>query len=340
MPRSAPEQSIFVFVCSRGFSAEMRRTLESLCNQQVADGWIFGGIHIVWNLPRAESIEQDKLLEEWREHFRGVTPGIASSYEEEPGIPHARNNALRVAHHIGADWIAFIDDDCIASKNWLHKLTEYASDESVNVVAGGWIINATRNPSPWLPDGVFGRKHYQVEGADTKEFDQLMTAYTRNVAFELNFLDKLPAQERKFDESATGTGGSDALFFHALTKAGAYCIYGSEAMVTELYDGDRVSLGWHFLRRIRNTQQRIIRSRTTGEEVVGITRGLKSLLGLFVRLPFSFVILPFAPVSRRVKKWIGSTILRTAPFVAIFLLAIGIQYEEYKQRFSKRPPNR
>ena len=55
-------------------------------------------------------------------------------YEGQRGIPYARNTGIRNAT---TDIIAFIDDDCVADKNWLKYLEiPFIKDPYIGVVGG------------------------------------------------------------------------------------------------------------------------------------------------------------------------------------------------------------
>ena len=55
-------------------------------------------------------------------------------YEAQSGIPYARNAGIRSATK---DIIAFIDDDCVADRNWLKYLEiPFIKDPHIGVVGG------------------------------------------------------------------------------------------------------------------------------------------------------------------------------------------------------------
>jgi glycosyltransferase involved in cell wall biosynthesis len=59
---------------------------------------------------------------------------IRYTYEGQRGIPYARNTGIRSATK---DIIAFIDDDCVADKNWLKYLEiPFIKDPFIGVVGG------------------------------------------------------------------------------------------------------------------------------------------------------------------------------------------------------------
>ena len=49
---------------------------------------------------------------------------VSFSVEPKLGIPFARNHVLDVAARIGCDFLAFTDDDCRVSPDWITRLLE------------------------------------------------------------------------------------------------------------------------------------------------------------------------------------------------------------------------
>lgn len=65
-------------------------------------------------------------------------------FEEKRSVARARNKGIE---NSTGEFIAFIDADCIADKNWISKLIEIANDEKIGGV-GGKII--ALNPQNWV----------------------------------------------------------------------------------------------------------------------------------------------------------------------------------------------
>ena len=254
---------------------------------------------------------------------------IRHHFESRRGIPFARNKALEVARYDSVEWILFIDDDCVAAPDLLIELAQVAIDSRPTVVAGGWEIVAAEKPSPWVPAGVFGTKHYRPDGYDLRQGAHLPTAYTRNVLFNLRDIDALLPSQLTFNEAQVHTGGSDVMFFRAVSGAGGTIIYAEKAKVAEIYARERLTLTWHYQRRTRNTQQKILRSRHTRESVFSLGGLAQAVLGLLWRLPVMAAVLPVSVFSARAKRWVGATSLTLAPFIAALLLLIGVRFNEY-----------
>lgn len=74
-------------------------------------------------------------------------------YQDNAGIGVARNNGVREAR---AAWVAFIDDDVIASSDWLSELVNAAERENADLVGGPYILTPTGGVEI-EPIGTIGR---------------------------------------------------------------------------------------------------------------------------------------------------------------------------------------
>lgn len=334
MTRNSLAETVSIFICARNFSPALLLALTSVANQTQPRNWEVKSVVVVWNADHRTNEESERRLKDWATENWAAPFPLQMVEETRVGIPHARNKALEVGHSARLGWIAFMDDDCIADPDWLFQLEQQARKCDADVIAGGWEIEPARTFSPWLPASVFGPKFYQDDGMNIPDGGNLPTAYTRNVVFRRSLVERAPSEHQVFDGKATQTGGSDSLFFYRLLSHGGLAIFSEDARVRELYDGNRLGLAWHVRRRIRNSQQRVLRSKETGESITTFKQGLQSLLSLLIRVPASIFLLPVAPFSDRVKRWIGATILKAAPHIGLLLLALGFRYQEYAGRFS------
>lgn len=153
-------------------------------------------------------------------------------HESNPGIPLARNAALDAAKRIGADHIAFIDDDEIAPANWLSTLYSALTSTGADVAQGALIRAGT------LKEAIGkARAHFDAPGAaQTRE---RRTASTNNVIFRAWLING--PLELDFDEALAKVGGSDADFFMRAGDAGARIVRTSGAPVFEVWEEKRLS---------------------------------------------------------------------------------------------------
>jgi succinoglycan biosynthesis protein ExoM len=152
--------------------------------------------------------------------------------EPRRGIPAARNKALDTALALGADWIAFLDDDEFAPPQWLGRLLAIGRASACDVLQGGvayadsWeeTVHTARD---WQPPRELGAARKRAAAA------------TNNVIFK-RWLVGEPGRLR-FDESMT-SGGSDGEFFMRAHRLGATIMRTGDALVVEHRPPERLSL--------------------------------------------------------------------------------------------------
>jgi glycosyltransferase involved in cell wall biosynthesis len=85
-----------------------------------------------------------------RDHLAGVLPeGVILLDSDGHGVSEARNTGLA---KVGADLVAFIDDDATAEPDWLAELLRGFSSLPRAVGIGGRIVPAFQAREGWLPD--------------------------------------------------------------------------------------------------------------------------------------------------------------------------------------------
>lgn len=163
--------------------------------------------------------------------------------EEEPGISAARNRGLSLALANGSDAVVFIDDDEVATPEWLRSLVEVAERTGASVVSGPVIPHLPHDAPRWgRRIGWFARPCYST--GSTVRWPATNNALVRRSALET-------LGGSYFDASFSLTGGGDAELFWRLRRSGAKFVWSADAVVTELVPMSRITPRWIWRRGVR-----------------------------------------------------------------------------------------
>jgi succinoglycan biosynthesis protein ExoM len=157
---------------------------------------------------------------------------IPITYDLEPniGIPSARNRSIEVAIAQSADWIAMIDDDERAPRDWLVQLYDACVRFKAEVATG---------PVIQISDGV--APHWWKPVADSRKVtgELRRDAYTNNVLFHSRLVGETGLALR-FD-SRFRSGADDIDFFRRAYDKGVRIVAVAEAKVIETVPASRLS---------------------------------------------------------------------------------------------------
>ena len=174
------------------------------------------------------------------------TLGLDCLYVHAPArnIAVARNACLDAAT---APLMAFIDDDEIATQEWLGSLLTSHRASMADVTFGP--IRAVYPAQPaWLQQADM----HSIRPTISKS-GEIITGYTSNV-----MIDRARLGERltacRFDPRLGRSGGEDTAFFHHLHGMGARLAFCPEALVTEIVTDNRANLIWLMKRAFRSGQ--------------------------------------------------------------------------------------
>lgn len=323
----ASRLNVAVAVCTREDDNIVLPLISKLLTLDEAPGWNLGAVVLIVNKPDPPS---GIFLERARELMTGFRPNIYVVHEPRRGIPFARNTALSWARDFGFDWLAFIDDDCQPETNWLSALQTCASVRNLDVVAGLVEVRPEKTPSPWLPSSVWGARGYGISGQLTEENEPLRTAHTRSVLFRIDNESLLSTSSLTFDTKYPFQGGSDDRFFRRYADLGGQIGFCRRSVVFETYRGERLTLRWSLLRKLRDSQlivQRGFRPPSGSDS---------SYVGAFgQRLSRSITRIPNLRTGTDAwKAYAGEILLAIAPAAGLIGYLLGFRLDFYANRWS------
>lgn len=178
-------------------------------------------------------------------------PFLTYHIEETPGLSNARNVGTR---DCGTEFIAFMDDDAIASNGWLENLLIGFDRFGENVaVVGGRVdpIWGTERPL-WLGDRMLGYVSVVNWGGEMRIANEKEWLAGTNIAFRTATV----TEAGGFDVNLGRKGGGSSLMSNEevmivnhLRNKGLRSVYSPEASVRHLVERKRLQRSW-FRRRV------------------------------------------------------------------------------------------
>lgn len=227
LDQAAKVQHVAVCICTYLRPKMLARCLESLQNQSALSDVRVSFVVI-------DNDEHGSALAVVNEFVGRLPWPVHYRRENRRGIAPARNAALTAAKDIGADWIAFIDDDEIADPDWIARLMapEY---RQCHVLMG---MQTLLPPEP-RPFWCLEAKKKRVS-----ENQVLRTAYTNNVRFSIALVDA----GLRFNEQLGLSGGEDSEFFGEASRNGFEIRRTLRAVTYETVPSSRLTFWRQFLR--------------------------------------------------------------------------------------------
>jgi succinoglycan biosynthesis protein ExoM len=244
--------------------------------------------------------------------------GADVSYIHAPAqnISVARNAALDA---VETSWAAFIDDDEVASHDWLFNLL--ATRVGHNVVIGQVVALYQDGTPRWARLCDFHSNRIA---------SRLENAYTSNALIDVAFARRHGV---KFSRESGLTGGEDTLYFRCLKEHGAHFAYCPDAIVYEEVYCERASMNWVYRRKFRSGQTHAIMvaqfepQRYRWLAIVALLKASISVIAAILLLPFHYSW----------RKWAARAALHLG---ALSKRLGGEVYQEYFNRETVRLPDR
>ena len=148
MTREAPTPDLTVVVCTRDRPAQLERTVTALLSD--ADSEV--EVTIV-----DQSAVSDPLLAE----IEARDPGIAVVRDSGRGAARARNLGWRRAD---AEWVLFVDDDCVPQPGWLEELRAALVRRAEASLVTGHVDETPVREAEVFPVAAFPLREEQLRG--------------------------------------------------------------------------------------------------------------------------------------------------------------------------------
>ena len=233
-----PELQVSAIICTHNREHYLGAAIDSLLSQNFADFEVV----VVDNASsdRTRAVVEARLSD----------PRLSSVYEPVMGLSVARNTGAKSAQ---SAILAYLDDDAIASPQWLQTLRDaYQTNEKL-VIAGGKVtlIWTDGMVAPaWLSDGLAGNLGAYDLGAAVLYIDRPgLTPRGLNYSIRRTFLEQVGGFDLNLGRVGKNLLSNEELHMTKLAlQAGWQVAYLPDALVAHHVSPDRVKRGW-FLSR-------------------------------------------------------------------------------------------
>lgn len=166
--------------------------------------------------------------------------GVRYVHAGAQNIAIARNLAMQKGIET-ASLVAFIDDDCLPSEDWLHELVKIFGIGGADIVTGVCLDHFTQQCPQWLQRApYFDRPLTEPDGTI------VTSGYIKNI---LIASDAILRADLKFRPDFGRTGGEDEMFLIDARRAGLKNRRAAHAFVTEQVPAQRLTFQYQLRRR-------------------------------------------------------------------------------------------
>lgn len=232
-----PHPLIVVAVCTYRRNQPLRALLNALEKQAAnIDGFRFG-VSIVDDSPEGMAAA---VLQPFESSFDG---GLLYSNPASGNISIARNTAIESSLEMGADWIMFIDDDCLPSEQWATEMVAMQRQTGADLITGPVEDIAHPAAPSWLTDQPFLNQIAEYTDGEEPPYGT-----TANVLISAEWLRKHP--DVRFRSHLGELGGEDMVWFAATRNAGIVHRYALNAPVLEQVPLERSSFSYQLRKKL------------------------------------------------------------------------------------------
>lgn len=291
------KNKITICICTNNRKKKLKKSLSSI--RELNDIKKFN-VEIVL-------ISNDKLNYKKILTFFSKSLKIRFFRESISGVSTSRNKILEILRTEKSKYAAFIDDDCLVSKNWLVSMLDMLKKKNADIITGPQISKS---------NNIF------LKLMERHQPHEIRTnwASTNNVFFKVSVL----RNRIVFSNKLNHVGGEDQLFFLSLNKIGKKIFWNSKAPVFEMSNRNRENLRWFIKRNLRYGTSAV----TIYKSLYGVVAGH---FVLFIKLinDLKRLILCIIKLLFFSKKNFYLLIMYKMRILGLFMGLLGLQIKEY-----------
>jgi succinoglycan biosynthesis protein ExoM len=240
--------SVTVIICTYKRISSMINSIYSVIDQDI--------IHEIYIELVVVDNNHDRRVRTIVEEIAAKAPfPVRYVHEDVASISRARNTGIRAAH---GQFVAFLDDDEIATPGWIRALLKTAHATAADLVFGPVKpIFEDGTPPAWDPTGSrYGTGLALPDGEVAPILGEFGHAHRLGVVGAGNVLAGRGCLQdpEPFDPAFGSSGGEDVDFFRRQIGRGRRAAWSKQAVVYEYVPRERAELGYMLRRNFRESQ--------------------------------------------------------------------------------------
>lgn len=284
----------------------LRKLLRSLVNQIITDD-VKLEIIIVDNDPEESAkFVYEEFSRERQFEFHYLIQPVKN-------ISLTRNRAVKNAK---GEFLLFIDDDEVASPEWVSMLLKTIKDFDADAVFGRVVSNFHKKTPEWVKKIYLFNRQCPATGTIA------IGTRTGNCAVKASLLKNIP---EPFDPTCGITGGEDTHLFEQLRQKGAKFFNCYEACVYEFVPLERTQFIWLLKRAFHggNGYSKLVIDLAWGKKIIRLGLAITGICYATISLFFALIALPS-------NLWRTHWILKFAANLGKIFAVFGYNYQAYK----------
>ncbi len=234
---AAEHPEITAVICTHNRYDVLNKAIESVAAQDFAHAQY--RILVIDNSPDAERAAA------YGARFKAIR-NLTYHHEPIAGLSHARNVA---AHLCGTEFIAFLDDDAIASPGWLSGiLAAFKKFGDRAQIVGGRVLPIWGAARPvWLHDKMLGSLSVVDWGGELREANEGEWFCGANISFRTQAIQGHGGFATNLGRKGSGASllsNEEIQLVARIRHSGGRMIYAPDALVDHLIEPNRLTHAW------------------------------------------------------------------------------------------------
>lgn len=234
-----PQPVVSVVIATHNRANHLTKALNSLFHQTLCKNKFE-----VFVIDNASTDETSGVVEK----FSGLFTFIKYHYEAIPGANNARNIGWRNAR---GKYVAFMDDDAVASSDWLETIVN--SFENINPkpgIIGGKVIPIWEDTKPnWIKGKLLTALSVVDYGEEPRVLNDNEYLFSVNMAFQGSLLERFGGFDNALGRTGKAlTSNDEILIAKKIRAAGYQFYYHPQASVQHFIPTGRLTMPW-FIKR-------------------------------------------------------------------------------------------